>query len=185
MKRKSLELFLLLAFAGTPLLADFEFKLQPQDGAISGPPESTIGWGYTITNDDPALWLVPADLNADGFIMATGVPLFLFPAVAPGTTLSVGFQPDIDGLYEITWDPGAPAGWAEYGAFHVNFDWWTDDPLAGGAFDHYAGLRDLSYSAEVSQVPEPGAALLLLGEIVLVFKSRRSFRRRNQTRGIQ
>ncbi|MCX6627871.1 MAG: PEP-CTERM sorting domain-containing protein [Candidatus Solibacter sp.] len=185
MKTKLLALSLLLILAGMPLRADFDFALQPVSGAISGTAESTIGWGYTLTNNDTDLWLLPADLNADGFARALAMPLFTFPAVAPGASLSVAFQADIDGLYQITWDADAPSGWTEYGFFRLNFDWWAGDPLNGGSFDSYAGYRELPYSAEVTAVPEPGAALLLFTAMIVVFSSRRLHLRGNQTGGIK
>jgi hypothetical protein len=185
MKRKLLDLSLLLILAGTPLRADFDFALQPVSGAISGTAGSTLGWGYTLTNNDPNLWLLPTDLNADGFVRALAIPLFTLPAVAPGTSLSVAFQADMDGLYQITWDADAPSDWTEYGVFRLNFDWWAGDPLDGGSFDSYAGYRELPYSAAVTAVPEPGAALLLLTVTIVVFSTRRLHRRGNQTGGIK
>src|SRR4051812_20629330 len=90
----------------------FTFGILPSSGNIAGQVGTTIGWGYVITNPSSSGdWLVTDTLNADLFANGTPNSLFDFPILAPGTTLSVSYDPLTDaGLYKLSWDPTAPDG---------------------------------------------------------------------------
>lgn len=160
---------LLLLLSISPAYAngilDWSFSVNPSVGAVEGPPGSTVGWGYTITNPDPLSWLSPSGISADIFSYGAPLVLFDFPTVAPAATISVGYTPGVTGLYEITWDVTAPVGAVNSGTFILSADWYDGDPLSGGSFIDLAPDQSASYSATVTAaaVPEPSTLLLIGG----------------------
>jgi len=164
----------------------YTFSLLPASGDVSGLPGSTVGWGYSITNDSSADWLVTSDLTSDPFLNGTPNLTFDFPDLGPGATVTVPFSlvattgcpaPPC-GLYELTWDTTAPAGFVNSGDFTLSAQWWTGDPLNGGMFIMDASDSLASYSAMVvGSVPEPSAVLLLFGGLgAVAFRMRRRVR---------
>lgn len=49
----------------------FTFDTLPTSGKISGLPGSTVGWGFSITNESSSDWLIPTNLTADPFLHGT------------------------------------------------------------------------------------------------------------------
>jgi len=151
------------AFAG-PL--DFKFMVLPVGGAVSGAPGTTVGWGYELENPSSTDWLMITDLNADLFVNGTpSAWLFDFPILGPGTHVTVPYGAGF-GLYELTWDPGAPPGFINSGLFVVSGEFWDGDPFADGVWLAAANDQSSPYSATVTAgaaVPDPGSSLLLLG----------------------
>jgi hypothetical protein len=154
--------------AAPQLWADsFSFTLVPGSGNVSGAPGSTVGWGYSITNDSSTYWLVTTDLNADPFLNGTPNLIFDFPDLAPGATATEPFDPIAPaGLYELTWDNSAPPGFANSGTFDVSAEWWNGDPLNGGSYVTDAPNEGQAYSATVTATPEPAIIALLLTGLV-------------------
>lgn len=152
---------LALAVAPAVYADSFTFGTLPPSGAITGTPGSTVGWGYTITNQSANYWLMVTGLSADVFLYGTPNSfVFDFPILAPGATLTVPYDPlGPFGLFEFTWDPTAPIGFTNTGTFTVSAEFWTDDPFAGGAFFDSAADQSAAYSVTV--VPEPSTFLLL------------------------
>jgi len=182
-------IFTLLS-ANAPARGDsYTFSLVPASGDISGPSGSTVGWGYSITNDSSVDWLVTSGLASDPFLNGTPDLIFEFPDLGPGVTVTVPFSPVATasctvppcGLYELTWDNGAPVGFVNSGNFTLSAQWWTGDPLNGGMFIMDATDSLAAYSATVAAsgtVPEPSAVLLLLaglGAVALRLRRRMSF----------
>lgn len=126
----------------------------------------------------PANWLLTTNLGADAFLFGTpDASVFDFPAVAPGTTVTVVFDStNLLGLFAFAWDVGAPSGFVNSGTFVLSAEWWDGDPFLGGAF--IANAEDLTapYSATVTAVPEPGTAWLLLSAVGVVLSRRRQQR---------
>src|SRR5690349_3652445 len=86
----------------------YSFNVLPPD--VTGPADSTVGWGYEISNQSTTSWLEVTTLNAGVFEHGITNSLFDFPIIAPLTTVSVTFDPiNSIGLYELTWDANAPA----------------------------------------------------------------------------
>lgn len=142
----------------------WSFTLLPSDGAISGPPGSTVGWGYTVSNPDPTNWLSLTGISADPFLNGTPDPsIFDFPTLMPRSTRSVPYD-GISGFFQLTWTASAPVGSVNSGTFVVSADWYDDDPLAGGEFIETGPDQSALYSATVGQrpvpVPEPASLLL-------------------------
>lgn len=107
------------------------FSALPAD--ISGPPGSTVGWGYSITNDTSD-WLQTMNVDQGIFQHGTFTSLFDFPVIAPGATVTVDFVftngTGIDtGLGEFAWDANAPAGFVNSGLFVLSYDLFSVDPL--------------------------------------------------------
>ncbi len=138
---------------------------------ISGPAGSTIGWGFTVTNDSPDT-LILYNVSADLFQDATpDAGIFPFPEVDPESSLTFDYIAGSQGLYELTWDAGAPIGFTNSGTFVVNA-LWCDDTGCTNAPD-----QSLDYSATVtgtSNVPEPATICLLGAGIALATWKRRS-----------
>ena len=179
-----------LALAGLlagarPLRADplpFSFVLEP-DGAINGFAGDTVGWGYTLVNDTDT-WLEISGLDAGSFEHGTAdASVFDFPILAPHTTRTVAFG-SAAGLFQLTWDADAPAGFTNSGVFVLSGNSWDGDPFDGGNFLEPALSQSAEYSATVLQrpaaaVPEPTTGLL--AALGIAFAARRG-RRRPRTR---
>jgi hypothetical protein len=167
----------LLVFS-TSAFADltYTFSTDPPSGNIQGPAGSTIGWGYSITNNSATDWLVTTSIAADAFSdgVADASPFFDIPTIAPLSTASLPYDPSTDtGLYALTWDASAPMGFVDSGVFTLSADWYTGDPFAGGTFDQHAADETANYSATVgpaavASVPEPISAGLLLTMVLLL-----------------
>jgi len=151
---------------------DITLSLIPVSGSVAGPPGSTVGWGYTITNNTPE-WIQALYLNADAFLNGTPNNVFDFPAVGPMSSVTLDFSlvatascslPPC-GVYELTWDAAAPAGFVNTGTFTVSSDYFDQNPANPGAADlGPAPDASAAYSATVnsSAVPEPSSLLLLV-----------------------
>ncbi len=95
--------------------------------------------------------------------------LFDFPILAPGQTVSENFDAGLSrGLFELTWDPGAPYGFENSGEFTVTADWYDGDPFGSGApIDGLTGVTaSQPYSATVAAAavatPEPSGVAAIL-----------------------
>lgn len=143
-RRGALIVTLLAVLLGSPpafAVPDWAFSLLPGTGEIAGPPGSTIGWGYTLTNLDTDAWLSLSGLNTDPFGNATALSLFDFPTLAPGDSVTVPFLADTQGLVQLTWDLTAPNDAVNTGTFLLSGEWYGSDPFAGGEFLDFAPDR--------------------------------------------
>jgi hypothetical protein len=163
----AIQLIGLLLICSSAAYADpFTFDTLPGSGDVAGPAGSTVGWGYSITNTSLTNWLVLSSVNAGTFLMGTPGALFDFPIVAPGTTATVAFDALAGlGLYQLTWDPTAPAGFVNSGTFVLSAEWWSGDPTAGGSFLAAADDQSAPYTATVTAVAVsvPSTLLLMAG----------------------
>lgn len=149
----------------------FTFDLIPANGDVAGTAGSIVGWGYSITNESATDWLLTINLNADSFLNGTATSLFDFPEVAPGQTVTELFDPiNSIGLYELAWDPTAPAGFVNSGNFVLSAQWYDGDPFNGGNYIADAPDTNAAYSATVSpsSVPEPASIFLMVGALGLI-----------------
>jgi hypothetical protein len=170
--------FVVMLFCSTIAFADssYTFSVLPPSGNIVGPSGSTIGWGYSITNEDLALWLLTSNLTSSPFAAGTAdASLFDFPVVAPNSTVSLPYDPVAHtGLFALTWDTGAPVGFINTGVFTLSAQFWTGNPSAGGSFLKNAADETSAYSATASSptgvpLPEPSSlALMLAGFLILL-----------------
>lgn len=161
--------------AALPVKSDtltYAFSTIPSSGAISGPAGSTIGWGYSITNDSTVDWLVTTGLNAGLFLNGTpDASLFDFPAIPPGGTATEIFSSTSNtGLYALTWDATAPSGFTNPDVFTISAEWWTGDPVGSGTFVQAATDENSPYSATVSNstvTPEPATFSIVVFAMAL------------------
>jgi len=176
------KLLLAVCLSAIPAMATdiYTFSV-PAGENVSGPAGLTLtGWGYSIHNESSSLWLVTTGLSSGTFLHATPKLLFDFPDVAPGTTVTVPYNPVTPaGLFEILWDTNAPPGFVNSGTFDLSSQWWNGDPLKGGTLVSIAPGASQPYSASLSTTPEP-ATISLAGLVLLAFSGRAYFRR---TRG--
>ena len=129
----------ILSLSASVLADDIALTLLPLSGDIAGPAGSTIGWGYTLTNNT-ALWIQTESVSSDAFLNGTPNLVFDFPAVAPGTFVTLDFSLVVTGLctfppcglYSLTWDTTAPVGFVNSGTFIVSSDFYDGDPNNGG-----------------------------------------------------
>jgi hypothetical protein len=166
-------LVMVLALA-VPALAEatpFTFTLAQAD--ISGAPGTTIGWGFTVSNDTDN-WLELNGLNGGTFQHADAQSLFLFPILAPHSSVSVPYGGG-SGLFELTWHTTAPLGFINVGQFVVSAAFWDADPLDpnGANFLEFADDQIAPYSATVIAPTAPEPATLVLTAIGLAAAGRR------------
>jgi len=157
---------LLLLGSGSAFADAISLTLIPATGDVSGRAGSTVGWGYNITNDT-SNWLVTMSLSPDVFQNGTPDTIFDFPALAPSSSVTANFVADVSGLYQLTWDTTAPAGFVNSGTFVLSSDYYNGDPSVGGMDIGAAPDLRAAYSATVSSLAEPPAALLLSTSILL------------------
>jgi hypothetical protein len=155
------------------------FTVLPPD--VSGPAGTTVGWGYSITNNSTTDYLDISGVDAGVFL--DGTPdsspfLFSFSSLAPGATDTQAYDPLNDlGLFQLTWDADAPVGFTNSGTFGL-YGAFCDPSLGDNtcAEDLSVPSTDLAfadYSATVSPsgvvaTPEPGTLLLLCSGLSMV-----------------
>jgi hypothetical protein len=162
---------LTILFAATTYADTFTFSTVPGSGNLSAAAGSTVGWGYSVTNNSLTQWLVFASLDPSAsFANGTAnADVFDFPIVAPLSTLTQAYD-GTNGLYEFTWNAGAPAGSSNSGNFVLGAEWWSGDPfdpIAPGKFLTAIPAFNAPYSVtvaascECTPVPESSSLPML------------------------
>jgi hypothetical protein len=163
---------LLFLLAAPPARADaFTLATIPASGAISGLPGATIGWGYTIMNLSTTDFLQLTAISAGGFVNGTpDASIFNFPTIGPNSSVTVPFVANLQGLYQLTWDPSAPIGFVNSGTFMVTGDFCTDASCTTVVLGMQS--QSASYAATVA-IPEPGTLLLVGAGVAGLLRRRR------------
>jgi PEP-CTERM motif len=139
----------------------------PASGAVSGTPGSTVGWGYTLTNNSAANFFISESIDSSLFLSANGTPdasIFDFPTLAPLQTVSLAYDPlNLLGLFQFTWNTNVPVGTTETGNFMV-FGQFCSDPTnlstCGNVVTGSASFT-ATVTSPVAAVPEPSTFLFL------------------------
>ncbi len=147
----------------------FTFATIPSNGALTGALGTTVGWGYTITNQSTNLWLVLSAISVnDVTVGLPNVGIFDFPILVPGATTTVSYSQSLaQGLFEVAIDPQAVVGTIDFGQVVVDADWYDGDPFTTGGLVMSAGSQGAPFTLAVTQpsvvIPEPATILLFCG----------------------
>jgi hypothetical protein len=158
----------------------------PNDGALYGKPGETVGWGFTLTNDDDYLVVtgvefLPASLPIGTFVDYLSLKFIVVGPAPESETIFQVFDPDPDpehttglGAFEI--DPFATIGSIAAGSLTLTYDLYPVSPNDPNFDpDDYTPSFGNVLSAEVSVqvVPTPSPLLLLLpGLLGLLWRNR-------------
>jgi hypothetical protein len=176
---KNLFALFLLGAALSP--AAVLIQLDPPSGGLTANPGQTVGWGFTIESLD--YYFVPSAVN---FVPASGDGIFT-DLLAPRLTTFVagpapGASPSVTeafslingtGLASFTVNNSVPSGTLINGTILVDYDLFTvspNDPSFDPGTHYYQSGSTISLDASVlvsstptGDVPEPSAAILVLG----------------------
>lgn len=177
----SLSAGVLLLMMGATARADtITLSTLPGSGAVSGPPGSTVGWGYTLTNNSATNFFVSESIDSSLFLSTNGTPdasIFDFPTLAPLQTVSLAYDPlNLLGLFQFTWNTNVPVGTTEAGNFMVFGQFCSnpaDSTTCGNVVPGSAPFS-ATVTSPLAAVPEPGTVLLLeSGLLALVGAARK------------
>ncbi|MCC6262641.1 MAG: hypothetical protein IT169_03615 [Bryobacterales bacterium] len=171
--------------------------LIPSNGAVSGAPGDTVGWGFSLTNgsdnylmvansyfcqagEDPFFSTCTQLLGVySDFIAANGIML------APSQSWMETYDGTImAGVGEYTIDNAATPGSVDAGAISVVYNLFEGDPFVDGIpvdgdFEIFT-TASVTVEDRISPVPEPTPLLLLIGPLAVLIARER--RRREQPR---
>jgi len=174
--KKFLVVILMVGLFALCAQATPNLSLIPSSGTVSGSPAATVGWGFTLQNDDPNDWLVLNDSyftpsNTLGFDSTyTDLIASQFVIVDPGSSTGPQwYDPNAPtGIGSLTLPSTAPEGQYAMGTIFLDYSVFSQDPNDPN-FDpnSFVGTGLLSADANV-QVPEPSSAMMLLGAAPLL-----------------
>ncbi len=165
--------------------------LAPANGAISGTPGATIGWGFTLTNSTDYLVVTSASFTPTAlgtftdFISAVNF-IVVGPAPESSSVSQVFDALNQTGIGSFAINPGALIGDTVSGQIVLNYDLYAvspNDPLFDPGTDGLSFGNTLTADASVTvkastpppPVPEPQSLLLLaVGLLALGVVRRRS-----------
>jgi hypothetical protein len=182
------------AFTAVAAAGTVTFTLDPSNGSLEGAAGTSVGWGYTITDDDhggsttfvsiesfsfgdetPVGVFCPSD-DSESCLPLIGVPS---NEISEHSPLTVPWVSDISGLqYDI--GAGALVGALTQGVMTLTYDVYSDAEMnteIGFGLQVYAqingnnGNAKVSVNAPAATVPEPGAVtLFVLGAAGLLLR---------------
>lgn len=164
--------------------------LLPANGAASGAPGDTVGWGFSLTNgsvnylivansyfcqagEDPFFGTCTQTLGTySDFIAMNGVML------APNDSWVEAYDGTVmAGVGEYAIDNAAAPGAVDAGAISVVYNLFDGDPFVDGVqidgdFEIF-NTASVTVEDRTSEVPEPSSMLLLFGAMAGMFLRRR------------
>jgi len=160
-------------------------QLDPIGGAISGLPGSTIGWGFTLTNDTDYLVVTSANFTpATALGLFTDFISFAFIIVGPAPESTVVTQP-FDafagtGIGSFQIDPLAAAGAVALGQIELTYDLYSvspNDPTFDPIVHTISVGNLLSAAASVTvagaEIPEPASFFLVAAGLAVAARLRK------------
>jgi len=183
MIKRILSVVALLVLSTTLSAQALLVDLSPVSGDVNGYPGSTVGWGYTATNDSLIDWIL---LTASDFspLPSWGayqdfIPVnfvLLAPAGNPGDSWTESFNVLTQtGVGSFLIDSLANPGDTATGNISISFDRYDGDPTIGGNYLG-TGTAQASASVTVDAVPEPSTFFLLGGGLAGLLWVRRKSR---------
>ena len=179
---KRLLSFTALAVALTGrLVAGPILTLNPSNGTVTGTPGSTVGWGFTLSNNSG--FLVPSLIVfCEGAFNAGCAPTFgtftdfaaQFQFNVVGTTVTQAFNNAThQGIGSFAINANAPAGTTDTGTIFVVYDTFSCDITDSNCNPTQTAFSQLlSASASVNvisaAVPEPGSRGMILAGMALL-----------------
>lgn len=152
--------------------------LNPVGGSISGVPGSTVGWGYTVTNDSAIDWVTIGG-GSNFSTLETWVTnyqdftQFNFQVLAPGASFTQVYDALLlTGIGSIDIDSLATPGWVASGTIDFYYNLFNGDPNSGGID---LGVQLIQADADVTATPEPGTIMLLGSGLMGLVPFRRRF----------
>jgi hypothetical protein len=177
----ALALALTGVIAAAPILT-----LNPSNGVVSGTPGSTVGWGFTLSNDSG--FLIPSlVVFCEGAFNASCAPTFgtftdfaaqlQFNVVGPTVTQTFDDAAQ-QGIGSFAINANAPAGVTDTGTIFLVYDTFSCDITDNNCNPTQTGFSELlSVPASVSivgaSVPEPGSAVLIFVGLALLIAGTR------------
>jgi len=166
--------------------------LNPANGAISGAPGDTIGWGFTLTNPDNTFAVITSASFCGSILTSPcSTPLgnftdfiaqFNFTVIGPNGTESAVYDPlSFTGIGSYTINSGAAGGDSFFGQLVLTYDLYTDinDPLSLiGSDNRLSAAASVSVTgASPTSVPAPGTLSLMssaLAGLYMMLRRRQS-----------
>ncbi len=163
------------AMAAGPVLT-----LNPSNGVVSGTPGSTVGWGFTLSNDSG--FLVPSQVVfCEGAFNSGCAPTFgtftdfaaQFQLNVVGPTVTEVFNNATQqGIGSFAIHANAPTGVTDVGTIFLVYDTFSCDITDANCDPTQTGFSQLLSAPTsvnvVGAVPEPGSAGLILLELALL-----------------
>lgn len=176
-KKVILLVALLALYFNNAAQAAVSFELDPSDGAITGAPGTTVGWGFTLTNTENFLVVTSSAFEPSAplgtftdFISAPDNFFVIGPAPAASNSWSQVFNATTKtGLGSFTFSPTTLPDTVAYGDIVISYDLFSRSPLDPNFnpdTDTLSNGNELTAFASVSTVPSPGA-FWLFGSVLI------------------
>ena len=191
MKRALLPACCLAVFTTASYASTVSLTTLPASGSVSASPGGVVGWGFTLTDADPADWVVLNDSFFTGsttfgnyvdYLVLPGAPLYVAGPSPESATVSQPWAPASIpslGLGEFDINSTAPPGTVISGNIGVDYTLFSQDPNDPN-FDPDSFLATGQLFAPVTitltspAVPEPAWGFLIdAGILGLVMLARR------------
>ena len=166
-----------LALIGAPAARAAVLNLSPADQVLPALPGQVVGWGFSLTNDDPNNYLLVTSVEFQSAINLGVFTDFLGPRpyeLAPNATGAEAFDLAQQlGIGSFAMALNAPTHTTAYGRILVTYDLYSRS-IWDPAFDPDTDLVSPANSVSAdAAVPEPGTLALLAGGVFAAPRMRR------------
>ena len=149
----------LLLGGSSALASPVQVSFSALPSSVSGGAGSTVGWGYSISNDT-SNWLLAQFINFSTPAQSGSFDftIFDYPFIAPHTTVTLSYNPAGSGLAQFTWSSSAAPGTVNAGSFLLEARLFSD---MSGKIDLGPVNVSAPYSVSLSPVPELPSLVLV------------------------